>query len=191
MSLLHRAALFLVAGWLTLALAGCSYFAAKPPPPTQQQIEAYAAQQTALRASASLPKEELQEHCDQLATATPGIEEIRASKGSFESRQWTLVAEGSAPRWTFVRTKDSSPDGWAPKPGLDKLNFQPPLEPALSAHPSVFLVYAPVEGANLDDSRKAATVREVFGAAEGSFTWRGRKYSYTLAPALPCFPQLQ
>ena len=30
----------------------------------------------------------------------------------------------------------------------------------------------------------------LFGAAQGEFTWRGKKYSYTVTPELPCFPKL-
>lgn len=193
---LHGAVLSLIVGCLTLASAGCFYFAAKPKPAppnpaAEQQMAAYAQQQAALRQEEIPPKEELQAHCDQLATATPGVEEFRINHGSIESRQWTLVANGSAPRWAFVRAKDGPPDGWAPKPGIAKLDFQPPLEPALTAGSSRFLAYAPVEPRSLDDSRKSATVRDVFGAAQGHFTWRGRKYSYTLTPELPCFPRLQ
>ena len=154
-------------------------------------MAAYAEQQAALRRAASFPKEELQEHCDQLAAATPGVEELRATHGSIESRQWTLIANGSAPRWAFLRAKDGPPDGWAPKPGIAKLDFQPPLEPALTAGSSHFLAYAPVESESLQDSQKSAAVRQVFGAAQGDFTWRGRKYSYTLTSELPCFPLLQ
>ncbi|HEY9157240.1 hypothetical protein [Candidatus Binatus sp.] len=154
-------------------------------------MAAYAEQQTALRREASLPSEEPREHCDQLAMATPGVEELRNNHGSIQSRQWTLVANGSAPRWAFVRAKDGPPDGWAPKPGIAKLDFQPPLEPALTAGSSHFLAYAPVDSASFEESRKSATVREVFGAAQGRFTWRGRRYSYTLTSELPCFPLLQ
>ena len=177
-------------GWLTLTSAGCSYLhrAPKPAPPTQQQIMAYAEQQAALRKDASLLP---QEACDQLAAATPGIEELRTNHGSLESRQWTLITNGFAPRWAFVRAQGAGPDGWAPKPGIAKLDFQPPLEPALTAGSSHFLAYAPVESNSPEDSQKLATVREVFGAAQGGFTWRGRKYSYTLTSELPCFPQQQ
>ncbi len=181
-------------GCLAVASAGCFHFGVKPlpaNPPTQQQLEAYAEQQTALRREASHPKAEAGEYCDQLAAATPGVEELRINHGSVESRQWTLIANGSARRWVFVRPVDGPPDGWAPKPGLDKLNFQPSLEPALTAGSSVFLAYAPIESQTLDDSQKSATEREVFGPAQGNFTWRGRKYSYTLTPELPCFPRLQ
>ncbi|MGB8684382.1 MAG: hypothetical protein WCD12_15965 [Candidatus Binatus sp.] len=184
----------LFAGCLTLASAGCFHFGAKPisaNQPTQQQLQAYADQQTALRTDASLPKDDLQEHCDQLVAATPGVEELRINQGAIESRQWTLLGNGSDHRWVFVRAPDSSSGGWAPKPGLDKLNFQPPLEPALTPGSSHFLSYAPVQTDSLDESQKSDTIRQVFGTAQGEFTWRGRAYSYTLTPELPCFPQLQ
>jgi hypothetical protein len=153
-------------------------------------MQAYADQQTALRMEASRPDQASQENCDQLASATPGVEELRISQGAVESRQWTLIGNGSAHRWVFVRAPDASADGWAPKPGLDKLDFQPPLEPALTAGSNHFLAYAPVQSNNLAESDKSTITRELFGVAQGEFTWRGRKYSYTLAPQLPCFPQL-
>jgi hypothetical protein len=188
---LRRTALPFVVGWLTVASGGCFHFGAKPidaNPPTQQQLEAYAAQQTALRNNLSLPQADSAEHCEQLVAATPGVEELRINHGSVESRQWTLIADGSTPRWAFVRPKDGAPDGWAPKPGIDKLDFHPPLEPALTARSSVFLAYAPLNSQTADDSQKAAAAREEFGPAEGAFIWRGRRYSYTLTSALPCFP---
>jgi hypothetical protein len=185
---LRPAARSLAAGFLALACTGCFHSAVEPIPPTQQQLEAYAQQETALRRDASGPP---QEHCDELVTASPGVEEVRSNHGTVESRQWTLIANGSARRWVFVRVNDGSPDGWAPKPGIDKLNFQPPLEPALAASPDLFLAYAPVDGQTPADSRQSATTREVFGPAQGGFTWHGRKYSYTLSSELPCFPRLQ
>lgn len=131
------------------------------------------------------------QRCDQLVTATPGVEELRTNHGAVESRQWTLVADGRAPRWMLVRGRNGAPDGWAPKPGIDKLDFKPPLEPALNPGSSHFLAYAPVDSNSLDESRKSAAVRELFGTAQGNFTWRGRKYGYTLTPELPCFPQAE
>ena len=191
---LRRAIVSLIVGWVSLASAGCFHSAAKPAPrnpATEQQLADYAAQQTALRRDLSQPKEEPLEHCDQLAAATPGVEEIRNNHGTIESRQWGLFANGSSPRWAFVRPKDGPPDGWAPKPGIAKLDFQPPLDSALSPGSRHFLAYAPVESRSLEDSQKSATVSEFFGAAQGDFTWRGRKYSYTLTSELPCFPVVQ
>lgn len=191
---LQSTAISLVVGWLILASAGCFHRAAKPilsGSAAEQEMSARAQQEAAVRGEANLPREELQEHCNQLATATPGVEELRNNNGSIESRQWTLVLNGSAPRWAFVRTKDEALDGWAPKPGIGKLDFRPPIEPVLTAGSKHFLAYVPAEPYSLENSQKSATVREVFGAAQGTFTWRGRKYSYTLAPELPCFSHLQ
>ena len=191
---LHRTILSLVAGLLTLACAGCFHSGVKSvsaTPPTQQQLETYAAQQTALRNEASNPDGETQQNCDQLATATPGVEELRINHGTVESRQWTLLGNGTDHHWVFVSAPDASAGGWAPKPGLDKLGFQPPLEPALAAGSSHFLAYAPVQGQSLAESERAAAIRQAFGPAQGEFTWHGRKYSYTVTPQLPCFPQLQ
>lgn len=191
---LHLTIVSLIAGALTLASAGCSHFGAKSNsanPPTQQQLESYAAQQTALRDNASNPGGATQQSCDQLAAATPGVEELRINQGAVESRQWTLIGNGSEHRWVFVKAPDASAGGWAPKPGLDKLDFQPPVGPALASGSSHFLAYAPAQSQSLAESEKSDTIRGVFGAPQGEFTWRGRKYSYTLTPELPCFPQLQ
>ena len=190
---LHGCVLSLIVGCLTFAPAGCSYLhpTPTPAPPTQQQLAAYAEQETAIRGEASFPNEAPQVHCDQLAAATPGVEELRITHGSIESRQWTLIANGTELRWAFLRAKDGAPDGWAPKPGVAKLDFQPPLKPALAAGSSLFLAYAPLQSQSLEDSQKSATLKQVFGAAQGGFTWRGQKYGYTLTSGLPCFPLLQ
>jgi hypothetical protein len=90
-----------------------------------------------------------------------------------------------------VRVTDGGPDGWAPKPGIDKLNFQPPLEPALAVTPDLFLAYTPEDGQTPADSQKSTVAKEVFGPAIGDFTWHGRRYSYTVTSVLPCFPRLQ
>lgn len=146
----------------------------------------------ASRRSAIGPKEELQEHCDQLARATPGLEELRMKKdGTIESRQWTLIAHDSAPRWAVVRAKNQPRDGWAPKPGLAKLDFKPPLKQALANGVSQFLAYAPIDVENYEDGQTAGTLNEVFGGAQGKFQWRGRTYGYALTRELPCYPLLQ
>ena len=154
-------------------------------------MQTFAQQQIDLRNNASNPNEETQQTCDQLATAAPGVEELRINQGTVESRQWTLIGNGSDHHWIFVRAPDASAGGWAPKPGLDKLDFQPSLEPALAAGSSRFLAYAPVQSKTVGESEKSAAISQLFGAPQGEFTWRGRKYSYALTGQLPCFPQLQ
>jgi hypothetical protein len=191
--LYRRAVLLPLVACLALASAGC-FLRSKPkpaPPLTQQQLADYAANQTALRNGVSNPNGEQQAHCDQLATAAPGVEELRINQGAVESRQWTIVANGSAAGWTVLRSQGGSTDGWGPKPGIDKLGFQPPLEPALASGSSLFLAYAPLDSASVDDYRKSTAAKDDFGPPQGQFVWRGRKYSYTLTRELPCFPRLQ
>lgn len=108
--------------------------------------------------------------------------------GSIDSRQWTLVANDSAPRWAITRAKTDPPDGWAPKPGIAKLGFEPPLQPSPARHLGQFLAYAPIDSDTYDEKQKMATLNEVFGGAQGTFNWRGKKYGYALTLALPCFP---
>ena len=114
-TILLRIIFSLFAGSLTLASAGCFHSGTKPieNPPNQQQMEAYAEQQSALRNDVSNPTAETQQTCDQLATATPGVEELRINQGNVESRQWTLVGNGSDHHWVFVRAPDASGGGWA------------------------------------------------------------------------------
>jgi len=176
---------------VAIATAGCFHSAVKPVAPTQQQMQAFSEQQTALRNEASHPTETPEEHCDQLTAATPGVEEIRINGSSIESRQWTLVSDGSAPRWSFVRTSAGPSDGWAPKPHLDQLNFQPPIEPFLAGGSSEFVAYAPIDSQTVGDGQKSAVTREVFGPPQGQFSWRGRAFSYTVTPQLPCFSRMQ
>ena len=90
--------------------------------------------------------------------------------------------------WCSPRSQ--APEGWAPKPGIGKLNFNPPIQPVLAKSKGVgqFLAYAPVDVKNYDDLETMATLNEVFGAPQGKFQWRGRTYGYALAKALPCYP---
>lgn len=174
------------------ASAGCSsYWQIKPSPeagPSQVSPIASAAQPTV---AALPPKEELQVHCEQLARSAPGLEELRMSQnGTIESRQWTLIARDSSPRWAVVRPRNQAPQGWGPKPGIGKLNFNPPIAPVLARSRGVglFLAYAPIDVKNYDDLQSMATLNEVFGAPQGKFQWRGRTYGYSLAKELPCYP---
>ncbi len=136
------------------------------------------------------PTDELQAHCDQLARATPGIEELRVnSDGTIESRQWTLTENDSEPRWAVVRAQNQPAGGWTAKPGIAKLNFDPPLQTALAKGSDQFLAYAPIDVANY--THMMDTLNEVFGGTQGKFVWRGRTYAYALKTELPCYPPLR
>ncbi|MDO8432028.1 MAG: hypothetical protein Q7S58_06400 [Candidatus Binatus sp.] len=185
----------IVVGFLCATLGGCSRAAVANLPadagPANAALNAGGAALLS-RNGVVVPKEELQEHCNQLARTTPGIEELRMENdGTIESRQWVLVAHDSAPRWAVVSAKNDPSRGWAPKPGIAQLDFRPQLRPALTKGASQFLAYAPIQSDNYDESLKIATVTEVFGGPQGKFQWRGRTYGYTLTPELVCFPRLE
>jgi hypothetical protein len=190
-----RRLLFAAGCGLCVMLGECAppKVATLPPDQTTSNVASTSVSATPLaRDGRVVPKEELQEHCDQLARTPPGIEELRMrSDGTIESRQWVLVTHDAAPRWAIVNMTNDQSSGWRPKPGIAQLDFRPPLQPALTKGTSRFLAYAPMQSDNYDESIKLATVTEVFGEPQGKFQWRGKAYGYTLAPELVCFPRLQ
>jgi hypothetical protein len=173
-------------------VAGCSSLWQVKPSPAAATSQISQIGSPAQATSAAVPpKEELQVHCEQLARSAPGLEELRMNQdGTIESRQWTLIARDSSPRWAVVRPKNQAPQGWTPKPGIGKLNFNPPIQPVLAKSKGVgqFVAYAPVDVKDYDDLEAMATLNEVFGAPQGRFQWRGRAYGYALAKELPCYP---
>ena len=175
-----------------IAFAGCSSLWQIKPSPAAAPSEASSSGGAAQPATvATEPKDESEVRCEQLARATPGLEEIRiGNDGTIESRQWTLIAHDSAPRWAVVGGKDNTSGGWAPKPGIGKLNFNPPIQPALTKESSQFLAYAPVDVKKYDDLQTMTSLSEVFGAPQGRFQWRGKTYGYALTKRLPCYPPL-
>jgi hypothetical protein len=190
-----RRLLFAAGCGLCVMLAGCAPAKVTSLPPDQATTNFASTSVSATplaRDGKVVSKEELQEHCNQLARTPPGIEELRMrSDGTIESRQWVLVTHDSAPRWTIVSPANDLSAGWRPKPNIAQLDFRPPLQPSLTKGASRFLAYAPMQSDNYDESIKLATVTEVFGEPQGKFQWRGKAYGYTLAPELVCFPRLQ
>ncbi|HEY6393971.1 MAG TPA: hypothetical protein VIX12_01065 [Candidatus Binataceae bacterium] len=137
-------------------------------------------------------RDDREDRCDQLARVTPGVEEVQELKdGSIETRQWRLVVVNGAPQWALSPSKAGRADGWEPKPGIAKLNFNPPLPSLLSANKPVFLSYAPSQSSSITDSELMTSVSETFGPNSGMFQWRGRVYGFTLVGKLPCFPVLK
>jgi hypothetical protein len=133
------------------------------------------------------PRDEQEQRCDELAADPPGVEEVRDHSGVIESRQWMLVPGDTAPRWEMITEKGADAKGWAPKPNLAHLGFNPPLKSLLEKDEPQFLAYAPFEVKTVADSRKMNTVRQAFGPAVGTFQWRGQRYGFALVKQLPCF----
>jgi hypothetical protein len=133
------------------------------------------------------PRDEQEQRCDELAADPPGVEEVRYHGGVVESRQWMLVPGETAPRWEMVTEKGADAKGWAPKPNIAHLAFNPALHTLLDEDQPQFLAYAPFTVESVVDSRRMNTVREAFGPEVGSFQWRGRRYGFALVKQLPCF----
>ncbi len=133
------------------------------------------------------PRDEQDERCDELAADPPGVEELRDHSGVIESRQWMLVPGETTPRWEMITEKGADPKGWAPKPNIAHLAFNPPLKSLLEADEPQFLAYAPFTVETVADSRKMNTLRQAFGPAVGTLQWRGKRYGFALVKQLPCF----
>ena len=193
--ILSRIILSLIVGSLTLASAGCSHFGAKPisaNPPTQQQMETYAEQQTALRNNASNPD---WRNAAKLRSARHG--HARRRRTSYQPRhrreppmdayrKWLRSPLGFREGSRCLRRRLGA-EAW---PRQARFPTAPRTCSRGGIQPLPGLRSGP-EPRALAESEKSAAIREVFGAPQGEFTWRGRKYSYTLTPELPCFPQLQ
>jgi hypothetical protein len=183
---------------LAASVSGCSSYWKIKPSPTVAPIEPAETASAPQPASISQPANVATAQsaaskvpCDKLLRATPGLEEVRMDKsGLIETRQWTLTARDSAPRWAVVGAKDQPPYGWGPKPGIGKLKFDPPLQQALANGNSQYLAYAPSDVRAPGDAQTIATLNEVFGGAQGKFEWHGRTYSYALSKELACYAPL-
>ncbi|MDB5108345.1 MAG: hypothetical protein JWM69_1286 [Candidatus Binatus sp.] len=146
--------------------------------------------QVAMRDSSGtgVPEGDQSDRCDQLLRVPPGVEQVRKTPdGVIESRQWKIAANAGAPTWTLVSAKTSPEDSWQLKPNITKLNFKPPLYEMLEPKKPQYLAYAPATVEDPSDSEQFDSMTSAFGAATGTFEWRGRTYSYVVVKDLPCF----
>src|SRR5580658_6014161 len=128
------------------------------------------------------------ERCEDLAKATPGVEELRRNKdGEVQSRQWRLTEQDGNPIWLYVRTPESPDNGWEPRGALTKLSFNPPLTDMLVPDEPQFMAYVPSIAENSSESGQMAAMTGSFGAENGVFYWKGRAYSFALTKKLPCY----
>ncbi len=132
------------------------------------------------------------ERCDELLRTAPGVEEVRKTRdGLIESRQWKIAEHEGNPSWMLVRTGDSAPDAWRPRPGINTLNFKPPLHQLLTTKEPQILAYAPADVTNPIDGEQLNSMTATFGAGMGTFEWRERTYSYVVVKELPCFKPIK
>jgi hypothetical protein len=194
--ILYRVSLVAIAVVLAGVCAGCAAAGALglvtqvAPEVAMGSAQLIGAQASMKDSRGGVSNEDNPDKCEQLVRAQPGVEEIRKTKdGVIESRQWKIAQTSGDPIWIVARTQteNTSKDAWAPKPGISKLLFTPPLYQMLKPDESEYLAYAPTEMVNVADSEQFDSMTEAFGSGEGTFKWHDRSYTFVLVKELPCF----
>jgi len=127
--------------------------------------------------------------CQQLLLAVPYIAEIRTeSDRTAKVRQWTVGMVQGEQRWTVVHDPGTDSRGWRTEAALSQLNFNPPLEAALAAAKSRYMIAAPADPASTLEANQLLSLTIVFGPRVGTYDWNGRRYEYAVAKKLPCLP---
>lgn len=127
--------------------------------------------------------------CEQLLLAVPYIAEIRTeSDQTAKLRQWTIGMVKGEQRWTVVHDPGTDSMGWRTEAALSQLNFNPPLQTALAASKSRYMIAAPADPASPLEANQLLSLTIVFGPRAGTYDWNGRRYEYAVANKLPCVP---
>jgi len=195
MSFTFRTAVAFAFGMWLLSTPGCALMnsfsgsskgtAMLPAPPEATAVENSQSQQP------STDKDEDKVlKCEQLVRNPPGVEEIRRTPQlGIESREIRVERTAESYRWVVYRSRGSSPNGWRPQNGLDKLHFNPALQFLLPDKDPQYLAYAPSVAETPQDSEQMMSIADNFGQKVGTFEWSGKYYTYTVSKHLPCFPE--
>jgi hypothetical protein len=130
-----------------------------------------------------------EDRCDELEIEVPGVIELRKSAaGAPEYRELHLGGGPDESVWTPTLDHDTAAGGWHPAVNFLQMNFAPPLAGAVPDSGTIFLAYAPTEPTTSVERDLLVAMTVNFGAAIGSFDWKGRSYQYSVVHQLPCFP---
>lgn len=129
------------------------------------------------------------EVCDDLATEIPLLTELQTdSKGATRYRQLSLGGPDLEPQWEAMPNRDGSAQAWRTANNFTKMDFQPPLQDALTPDSTTYVAYAPAQVQNATEQNELNALVEAFGPHFGTFQWEGRLYRYAAVHKLPCFP---
>jgi hypothetical protein len=129
-----------------------------------------------------------QEVCDDLTSEIPLLTELRTDKnGKTLYRQLSLTGAQLEPQWVAMPNQ-SNTTGWKLADNFTRMDFQPPIQPLLTANSVLYIAYAadPARDATEQDELNALTVG--FGPKFGTFHWDNQVYRYAAVRKLPCFP---
>jgi hypothetical protein len=174
-SISRRSALMqlaLMCGGLTLATWGCGFLSLVFKGEDQQTL-----QET--------------EVCDDLssglAAEVPLVVELRTDQaGTTRYRDLSLGGTEVDPQWVPIPNQHADAAGWVQAGNFTKMDFQPPLQRALTPDSVIYIVYAPADARDAAEQGKLNALNSAFGPEFGSFHWNGRVYRYSAMHKLPC-----
>jgi hypothetical protein len=164
--------LALMCGGLTLATWGCGFLSLVFKGEDQQTL-----QET--------------EVCDDLssglAAEVPLVVELRTDKaGTTRYRDLSLGGTEVDPQWVPIPNQHADAAGWVQAGNFAKMDFQPPLQRALTPDSVIYIVYAPADARDATEQGQLNALNSAFGLEFGSFHWKGRMYCYSAMHKLPC-----
>jgi hypothetical protein len=122
----------------------------------------------------------------------PLLVELRTDKaGTTCYRDLRLGGTEVDPQWVPIPNPHADATGWLQAGHFTKMDFQPPLQPALTPGSSTYVAYAPADARDETEQGQLNTLNAAFAPESGTFHWNGRVYRYSALHKLPCHPPPQ
>jgi hypothetical protein len=134
--------------------------------------------------------------CDDLgseySSKIPSLVELRTDKaGTTRYRDLRLGGSEIDPQWVPMPNQRTDATGWAQAGNFIKMDFQPPLQHALTPGSVTYVAYAPADARDETEKGQLNTFTLAFAPESGTFHWNGRVYRYSAVHKLPCHPPPQ
>jgi hypothetical protein len=132
---------------------------------------------------------ENEEMCDDLTNEVPLLVELKTDKaGTTRYRDLSLVGADIDPQWVPLPNQTADATGWVQATNFVKMDFNPPLQSALTPDSVTYVAYAAAEAHDSNEQGQLNALNLAFGPGFGTFRWNGRVYRYSAVHKLPCFP---
>ena len=126
------------------------------------------------------------------SSQVPSLVELRTDKsGTSRYRALRLGGTDVDPQWVPMPNQHADATGWLQAGNFAKMDFEPPLQRALTPDSVTYVVYAPADVRDATEQGQLNTLNSAFGPEFGSFRWNGRVYRYSAVHKLPCLPPPQ
>jgi len=129
-----------------------------------------------------------EEVCDDLTSEIPLLTELRTDKtGKTLYRQLSLTGAQLEPQWVAMPNQGNA-TGWKLADNFTHMDFQPPIQPLLTADSVLYIAYAPDPAHDATEQDELNALMVGFGPKFGTFRWQNQIYKYAAVHKLPCFP---